>query len=102
MKGNTSGDGELLEALCQGRKLGVKRHVIENPVEHPEILDAGQEMCARDQRRRCGVVNAGNTPQHGLDFHPFAVDPTHGLLQRNLSMEMLKIPEARMTNATFW
>lgn len=47
------------------------------------------------------VVNTGGN-QQGTDFHPFAVDPTHGHLKRNLSMEMCKIPEGRMCNATFW
>jgi hypothetical protein len=47
------------------------------------------------------VVNTGNN-QQGLDFHAFAVDPTHGQLLRNLAAEMVKIPESRMCNATFW
>lgn len=74
----------------------------ESGMDQAVIMVLTKESENPEDNYTIAVVNAGNTPQQGLDFHPFAVDPTHGHLQRNLSMEMVKIPENRMTNATFW
>lgn len=48
------------------------------------------------------IINTSNTNDHGLNYHSFAVDPTHGQIIRNLSCEVNRLPKLRVLNSTFW
>ncbi len=70
--------------------------------DHAVILLLSKISDDQDSNYSVTVINSGSEPFQGLDYHAMNVDPTHGQIQRNLSCELPKILNEKITNSAFW
>lgn len=70
--------------------------------EHAVVLLIFKERVDSDCNYSITVINTGVESYKGLHYHPVAVDPTTGITQRSLSIELVNVPNEKILNTTFW
>ncbi len=70
--------------------------------DHAVILLLTKVWDDHDSNYSVTVINSGSERFQGLDYHAMNIDPTHGQVQRNMSCELSKISNEKITNSAFW